>query len=113
MTKIVNAWNEWDPLKRLILGRPEGTQVAGPEPGLHSHQPEGGYPIGTYGPYPQAMVDEANEQMDDFVKILSSRGITVDRVDVHSVYEKRYEATGLQTGRCPTCAAPTVPATSS
>ena len=51
MTKIVNAWNEWDPLKRLILGRPEGTQVAGPEPGLHSHQPEGGYPIGTYGPY--------------------------------------------------------------
>ena len=87
MTKIVNAWNEWDPLKRLILGRPEGTQVAGPEPGLHSHQPEGGYPIGTYGPYPQAMVDEANGQMDDFVKILNSRGITVDRVDVHSVYE--------------------------
>ena len=29
MTKIVNAWNEWDPLKRLIVGRPEGTQVAG------------------------------------------------------------------------------------
>ena len=25
MTKIVNAWNEWVTLKRLILGRPEGT----------------------------------------------------------------------------------------
>jgi hypothetical protein len=44
MTKIVNAWNEWDPLKRVILGRPEGTHIAGPEPGIYSHQPEGGYP---------------------------------------------------------------------
>ncbi len=74
MTKIVNAWNEWDPLKRLILGRPEGTQVAAPEPGLYSHQPEGGYPIGTWGMYPQEMVDEANEQMDHFCNILTSRG---------------------------------------
>ena len=72
MTKIVNAHNEWDPLKRLILGRPEGTQVAAPEPGLNSHQPEGGFPIGTFGPYPQEMVDEANEQMDDFVSVLKN-----------------------------------------
>lgn len=26
MPKIVNSWNEWDPLERLILGRPDGTQ---------------------------------------------------------------------------------------
>lgn len=86
MTKIVNAWNEWDPLKRLILGRPEGTQVPGWEPGIYSHQPEGGYPLGAYGPYPQEMVDAANEQMDHFVKVLTDRGITVDRVDVHPAY---------------------------
>jgi glycine amidinotransferase len=86
MTKIVNAWNEWDPLKRIILGRPEGTQVAAPEPGAYSHQPEGGFPIGTYGMYPQEMVDEANEQMDHFVGVLESRGITVDRVEVHPAY---------------------------
>ena len=87
MTKIVNAWNEWDPLKRLILGRPEGTQVAAPEPGIYSHQPEGGYPIGTWGLYPQEMVDEANEQMDNFVSILTTRGVIVDRVEVHPVYK--------------------------
>jgi glycine amidinotransferase len=86
MTKIVNAWNEWDPLKRLILGRPEGSHVAAPEPAAYSHQPDGGYPLGTYGPYPQEMVDEANEQMDNFVKILEGRGITVDRVEVHPAY---------------------------
>ncbi len=86
MTKIVNAWNEWDPLKRLILGRPEGTHVGAPEPGFFSHQPDGGYPIGTYGRYPQDMVDEANEQMNNFVQILEKRGITVDRVEVHPAY---------------------------
>jgi len=86
MTKIVNAWNEWDPLKRLILGRPEGSHVAAPEPAAYSHQPDGGYPLSTYGPYPQEMVDEANEQMDNLVKILENRGITVDRVEVHPAY---------------------------
>ena len=86
MTKIVNAWNEWDPLKRVILGRPEGTHVAAPEPGLYSHQPDGGYPLGTYGPYPQEMVDAAKEQMDNFEKILTERGIAVDRVEMHPVY---------------------------
>lgn len=86
MTRIVNAWNEWDPLQRVILGRPEGTHIAGPEPGLYSHQPEGGYPVGTYGPYPEEMVQEAGEQMNGFEEILTGRGILVDRVEVHPLY---------------------------
>jgi glycine amidinotransferase len=86
MTKIVNAWNEWDPLKRVILGRPEGTHVAAPEPGLYSHQPEGGYPLGTYGPYPQEMVEAAQQQMDNFERILTEHGVAVDRVEVHPAY---------------------------
>ena len=103
MTKIVNAWNEWDPLKRLILGRPEGSHVAAPEPAAYSHQPDGGYPLGTYGPYPQEMVDEANEQMDNFVKILEHRGITVDRVEVHPVVLGRSGQwdTRLDDAQCP------------
>ena len=32
MPKIVNSWNEWDPLKRVIMGRPEGTNIPAPEP---------------------------------------------------------------------------------
>ena len=83
MPKIVNSWNEWDPLKRVIVGRPEGTQLPAPEPGYFHHYPTHGYPLGTYGPYPQEMVDEANEQMENFVKIMEDRGIIVDRVTVH------------------------------
>jgi glycine amidinotransferase len=85
MTKMVNSWNEWDPLKRVIVGRPEGTQVAAPEPGWLQDFPKHGYPAGTYGPWPQDMVDEANEQMEYFVQAMEKRRIIVDRVVVHPV----------------------------
>jgi hypothetical protein len=29
---IVNAWNEWDARKHIILGMPDGTMIAEPEP---------------------------------------------------------------------------------
>ncbi|MBA7690332.1 hypothetical protein ES703_98857 [subsurface metagenome] len=27
MAKIVNSWNDWDPLKCVIVGRPEGSSI--------------------------------------------------------------------------------------
>lgn len=87
MPKIVNSWNEWAPLRRVILGRPEGTQVAGPDPGLYSDQPEAGFPTGKWGMYPEDMVAEAAEQMNNFARILEHRGIVVDRVDIHPSYK--------------------------
>ena len=83
MTKIVNSWNEWDPLKRVIVGRPDGSQIPAPEPAWDFHAPNGGFPLGSWGLLPQEMVDAANEQMDGFVKMMEKRGIIVDRVDVH------------------------------
>jgi len=84
MTKIVNSWNEWDPLKRVILGRPEGTNVPAPEPAWAYDLPEGGYPIGTWGPFPQEMVAAANEQMEYFKKQLLKRGVMVERATIHA-----------------------------
>jgi glycine amidinotransferase len=76
---IVNSWNEWDPLKRVIVGRADGGMVSAPEPAINRSWPDFGYPAGTYGPYPQEMIDKANEQLDNFAKLLESRSITVDR----------------------------------
>ena len=61
MAKIVNAWTEWDPLKLVIMGRPEGTNIPAPEPCWWYDLPEGGYPLGAWGPFPQEMVDAALE----------------------------------------------------
>ena len=31
---IVNSWNEWDPLKHVIIGRADGCCIPAPEPAL-------------------------------------------------------------------------------
>jgi glycine amidinotransferase len=83
MTKIVNSWNEWDPLKRVIVGRPEGTCIPAPNPGWWHDLPKADMPLGSYGRFPDEMVDEANAQMDYFVSVMEKRGIIVDRVTIH------------------------------
>jgi len=83
MAKIVSSWNEWDSLKRVIVGRPEGTNIPAPEPAWWYDLPDGGYPLGSFGPFPQEMVEKANEQMDNFVQVMENRGIVVDRVVLH------------------------------
>ena len=76
---VVNSWNEWDPLRHIIVGRPEHTVIQAPEPAVDREFPEHGFPLGKYGPIPQEMVEKAKEQMDNYVKILEKRGVRVDR----------------------------------
>jgi glycine amidinotransferase len=76
---VVNSWNEWDPLKHVIVGRADGTMVQAPEPAIERNWPEYGFPLGKYGPLPKEMEERANDQLNNFVKILEDRGIRVDR----------------------------------
>jgi glycine amidinotransferase len=75
----VCSWNEWDPLKHVIVGRADGTMVQAPEPATVRDWPDFGFPKGTYGPLPKDMEAKANEELDNFAKLLESRGIRVDR----------------------------------
>ena len=67
---IVNSWNEWDPLKHVIVGRADGSMVQAPEPAMESDWPDHGFPLGTYGPLTKEMEAKANEQLDNFAKLL-------------------------------------------
>lgn len=82
MAKIVNSWNEWDTLERVIVGRPEGTNHPSPEPMWNYHRPEAGHPLPNHGPFPDEMKKEANEQMDYFIDQLEGEGATVDRINI-------------------------------
>ncbi|MFF1690635.1 serine/threonine protein kinase [Streptomyces sp. NPDC058254] len=75
----VNAWNGWDPLRHVIVGRAEGTVVQAPEHAVRRDYPDDGFPLGSYGPMPADMVAEAEQQLDDFAAMLRRRGIRVDR----------------------------------
>ena len=77
-TKI-NCWNEWDPLRHVIVGRADGTMVQAPEPAVVRDWSEDGFPRGSYGRLPDDMVDAANAQLDAFAQLLQNRGIHVDR----------------------------------
>ena len=76
---IVSAWNEWDPLKHVIVGRADGTMIQAPEIAVERDWDQDGFPLGKYGSYPQEMIDMANEELDNFQIILEKRGIRVDR----------------------------------
>ena len=82
MAKIVNCWNEWDPLKRVVLGRPDGTSIPAPEPGWIHNCASVGMGSGYYGPFPEGLEDKAIEQQNAFAKTMEKRGIIVDRVSV-------------------------------
>jgi glycine amidinotransferase len=75
----VSSWNEWDPLKHVIVGRADGTMVQAPEPACQRNWPKYDFPLGTYGPLPKEMEEKANEQLDNFADMLEKRGICVDR----------------------------------
>ena len=107
MTKIVNAWNEWDPLKHVIVGRADGGMIPAPEPAAVLGPYIRAYLSNTLGeleaahnkgeplseellekfveafnkwePLPDGLVAKAKELMNNFAAMLKNRGIRVDR----------------------------------
>jgi glycine amidinotransferase len=76
---IVNSWNEWDPLKHVVIGRADFVCIPNSEPALDAKVPEDSDMRGMYGPRPLKTVEAANAQLDNFAKILENRGIEVSR----------------------------------
>ena len=76
---VVNSWNEWDPLKHVIVGRADNCHIPPPEPALDGKVPEDSDMRGQWGKRPQETIDKGNELLDNFATMLEGRGLTVDR----------------------------------
>jgi glycine amidinotransferase len=76
---VVNSWNEWDPLRHVIVGCAAGTMVQAPEIAVQRDWPNQGFPFPSFGPYPEHMQAAAIGQLDGFATTLQRRGIRVDR----------------------------------
>ena len=50
MTKIVNSWNEWDPLKHVIVGKADNCCIPPAEPATDPKIPEDSDMQGLHGP---------------------------------------------------------------
>jgi glycine amidinotransferase len=101
----VNSWNEWDPLREVIVGSARGAVDMGFEPALSPYF-EAGYQGQLGGqPIPSALVDEAERQLDNFSEVLQRLGIVVRRPDPvdHGVTVKTpdWEMKGSHATACP------------
>ncbi len=79
MATKVSSWNEFDPLKHVIVGRADHTCIPPSEPATEAKVPEDSDMRGMWGPRPLETVERANEQLDALASLLESRGIIVDR----------------------------------
>ncbi len=76
---IVNSWNEWDPLKHVIVGVATKGCIPVSEPAIEYHFPEEGGISGKSGEWPQELIARANEELDNLANVMRMRGIRVDR----------------------------------
>jgi glycine amidinotransferase len=79
---VVNSWNEWDPLREVIVGSARGAADIGYEPALLPYFPPGDAGRSFRGqPVLAALADEAERQLDHFAALLDRLGVTVRRPD--------------------------------
>jgi len=76
---VVNSWNEFDPLKHVIVGRADHTCIPPSEPATEAKVPEDSDMRGMWGPRPLETVEKANIQLDHLATTLEKHGVKVDR----------------------------------
>ena len=76
---VVSSWNDFDPLRHVIVGRADLTCIPPTEPAPEAKIPEDSDMRGMWGPRPLETVEKANLQLDMLAKLLEQRGIAVDR----------------------------------
>ncbi|MGP3689045.1 amidinotransferase [Streptomyces sp. IBSNAI002] len=81
----VGSHNEWDPLEEVIVGRLDGATIPSRHPVVACNIPPWGARLQGLAAgrrYPRALTGPAQYELDRFVALLQSLGITVRRPDV-------------------------------
>jgi glycine amidinotransferase len=76
---IVASWNEWDPLRHVIVGVADKGCVPVAEPAIEYRFPKEGGVDGMRGHWPEELIARANEELDNLADVMRKRGIRVDR----------------------------------
>jgi N-dimethylarginine dimethylaminohydrolase len=77
--------NEWDPLKKVVVGRADHAQVPTLDRSHHAVNyatltDTSSVPV---GPYPESVIQEANQDLEIFVDVLIKNGVEVLRPDIN------------------------------
>jgi hypothetical protein len=80
--QIPRVWscNEWDPLEEVIVGNPLHARFPTPDPSTQMAEfPDRSLAEIPRGPFPQRIIEETEEDLNEFVRILEGQGVTVKR----------------------------------
>ncbi|MDQ8729665.1 amidinotransferase [Bradyrhizobium sp. LHD-71] len=102
----VNSHNEWDPLEEIIVGRLEGATIPSSHPVVTCNIPglaARAQSLVAGFRYPAFMIEPAQRELDGFIALLQSLGVTVRRPDPVD-YRRKFGAPGWTShGFCNSC----------
>ncbi|MGW7091648.1 amidinotransferase [Streptomyces sp. NPDC054874] len=102
----VASHNEWDPLEEVVVGRLDGATTPSRHSVVSCNVPQLAARLQrlTAGfRYPQALIGPAQRELDQFIKLLQSLGITVTRPDAVD-HRRRFSTPDWSSrGFCNTC----------
>ncbi|UQI46237.1 amidinotransferase [Streptomyces sp. HU2014] len=102
----VNSHNEWDPLEEVVVGRLEGATIPSRHPVVACNLPPWAARLqgATAGfGYPRVLVEQAQRELDGFITLLESLGVTVRRPDAVD-HRRRFGTPGWSSrGFCNSC----------
>lgn len=77
---VVWSCNEWDPLEEVIVGNPLRARFPTADPSTRvAEYPDYSLEQIPRGPFPQQIIEEAEEDLNGFVALLEGLGVTVKR----------------------------------
>ena len=82
--RLSGVWscNEWDPLEEVILGNPLNARYPTPDRSAQLAEfPDRSLAEIPCGPFPQQIIEETEEDLNGFAKILEGLGVIVKRPD--------------------------------
>ena len=78
----VCSWNEWDPLEEVIVGNPLRARFPAADLSTQMAEfPDRALQDIPQGAFPQQIIDETEEDLDQFVAVLEEQGVKVKRPD--------------------------------
>ncbi|MFD5110260.1 amidinotransferase [Streptomyces cinereoruber] len=102
----VSTHNEWDPLEEVVVGRLDGATIPSDHPVVACNIPPWAARLqGLAGGfrYPRILVERAQQELDRFVGLLRSLGVTVTRPDAVD-HKRRFSTPDWSSrGFCNTC----------
>lgn len=102
----VNSHNEWDPLEEVVVGRLDGATIPSSHPVVTCNVPPWAARLQGVAAgfrYPRVLIESAQHELDQFVVLLQSLGITVTRPDAVDHRQRFSTPDWSSRGFCNTC----------